>query len=886
MSSDTSGERIHVMVLTYAMTAGGSRTFISTLLEHLDRDRYRLSLASILDTDEPELPADVPHFWLSRESPQPAAAVSLDAGITADFGDWVEERVRQLVALVVRESPDVLVCAPEHAAAIAAAATPWFPAHTRVVGRIGAAVGRAFPQDGDASLYTRLLADNVDELDRIVGVSQVIADDMVRLMGADPTRVVLLHNPVDVSRIRTAAVELMAPSMSQPYDSGEPVLLFVGRLERVKGLESLLRAFATLRETIPVQLVIVGDGSRRNYLDALAVNLGIRASVTFVGTDANPYRHMSRATLFVLPSRSEGMPNVLLESMACGCPIVATDIEGGATRELLADGECGVLVPVADADALTEAIGDLVRDRPRRDALAQRGLVRVSEFDPDATIARYDEVLAAVAQTPPRREQPEVAETPDSADTPALGDAHAPGDPVTATVSGSEATAVAPQPVASGVATPTHPSLFSRVIGVLSRVKRAILPPRVRMPAVVDQSGSRIPESTRTRAVVLALTRDVPAVAAMTDALSGSLPDAGVDVVLAVASCAAARAGTAPVAVVALEAVGVPATLTTDDLAVAVPDASAQYLGWAIGLAENLALTVRETGADVVIAQGYDAALPALIAKRHLIGDVPLIVEHHGRISQIAGWWADEPVSDFMREYLPDTDALVVSAVDDAADMADYGQRAIEKVAVIEPPIDAEAVLARLGGGAAADEAVPPFTVVLDLDVDSWDECAPLFAALSIAREKEPSLRFVAIGRYPDSAPGEGVDLELADVPSDAGSLAQTAAVLVHWRASVIDSLPDAPVAALLAGVPVLCTRASEHVSEVLSAGVIWWLATVPDADDIAEDVLTYVWARERAATLGDAGRQRVGAISAQAASRQMAEIISTLVPTPETEGA
>ena len=115
-------------------------------------------------------------------------------------------------------------------------------------------------------------------------------------------------------------------------------MVFVGRLERVKGLEYLLQAIEKVAQTTQLRCVIVGDGSQRSYLEAAAKHLGLAETVHFVGEQANPYKYLSKATAFVLPSLSEGMPNVLLEAMACNCPIVATDIAGGVVRDILQDG--------------------------------------------------------------------------------------------------------------------------------------------------------------------------------------------------------------------------------------------------------------------------------------------------------------------------------------------------------------------------------------------------------------------------------------------------------------------------------------------------------------------------------------------------------------------
>ncbi len=126
-----------------------------------------------------------------------------------------------------------------------------------------------------------------------------------------------------------------------------PVILGVGRYHANKDFPTLIRAFAKVRSGRPARLVILGDaepGNKRDrYLaeiNALVAELGIADDIDFPGFTINPYRYMSRAAVFVLSSLREGFPNVLVEAMACGCPVVATDCPHGPP-EILANGAFG-----------------------------------------------------------------------------------------------------------------------------------------------------------------------------------------------------------------------------------------------------------------------------------------------------------------------------------------------------------------------------------------------------------------------------------------------------------------------------------------------------------------------------------------------------------------
>ena len=113
----------------------------------------------------------------------------------------------------------------------------------------------------------------------------------------------------------------------------------------VKDFAALIRAFANLRARRHARLLILGEGELRGELERLASDLGVAEDVGMPGFYANPYALMSRASVFVQSSQWEGLPSVLVEAMACGTPVVATDCPGG-TREILEDGRLGTLVPV------------------------------------------------------------------------------------------------------------------------------------------------------------------------------------------------------------------------------------------------------------------------------------------------------------------------------------------------------------------------------------------------------------------------------------------------------------------------------------------------------------------------------------------------------------
>lgn len=189
--------------------------------------------------------------------------------------------------------------------------------------------------------------------DGIVAVSKGVADDLTQVVDLPMGRIRIVYNPVITPELRTKA---QMPLEHPWYQSGEPpVVVAVGRLTEQKDFSSLLKAFAQVRRARPVRLIILGEGEERRALEMLVRQLGLSEDVSLPGFVANPYPYLVHASLFVLSSRWEGLPTVLVEALYCGVPVVATDCPSGP-REILADGKYGLLVPVGDVGALAQAI--------------------------------------------------------------------------------------------------------------------------------------------------------------------------------------------------------------------------------------------------------------------------------------------------------------------------------------------------------------------------------------------------------------------------------------------------------------------------------------------------------------------------------------------------
>lgn len=209
------------------------------------------------------------------------------------------------------------------------------------------------------------------EADKIVAVSDGVSEDLAQTLGLSRARITRIYNPV----FRPEIVALAESSLDHPWlvPGAPPVLLGIGKLKPQKNFAYLVRAFARVRALRPARLIILGEGPERAALLSLARELKVADAVSLPGFVANPFAYFGRAAVFILSSAWEGFANVLIEALACGCPVVSTDCPSGPA-EILEQGKYGALVPVSDDQALAHAIsttldhpppGDHLRDRAR-----------------------------------------------------------------------------------------------------------------------------------------------------------------------------------------------------------------------------------------------------------------------------------------------------------------------------------------------------------------------------------------------------------------------------------------------------------------------------------------------------------------------------------------
>ncbi len=296
--------------------------------------------------------------------------------------------LHSLVTYLRREQPDALLSAKTPANLVAIWAKQIAQVCTRIVvsERTHLSMGIQQSSKWRWRFVAPLIAKTYPRAAQIMTVSRGVADDLAISTGLSRGTIGTIYNPTLTREISEKA---QAP-IDHPWlpVASLPVLLSVGRLVPQKDFTTLLKAFAQVRRTHPARLIILGEGRERPKLESLASELGIAEDISLPGFEPNPYAFMSQASLFVLSSAWEGLPNVLIEALSCGCPIVSTDCPSGP-QEILDNGTFGSLVPVGDEKSLAQAIIQTLEHPPNADGLQSRA----AEFDIQTIAEQYLQAL-------------------------------------------------------------------------------------------------------------------------------------------------------------------------------------------------------------------------------------------------------------------------------------------------------------------------------------------------------------------------------------------------------------------------------------------------------------------------------------------------------------
>lgn len=236
----------------------------------------------------------------------------------------------------------------------------------------------------------------------IIAVSQGVKNELISDYKIKEEQITVLYNPININNINTISTD----SIFNLDMSNIPTIINVGSLSVAKGQWHLIRAFAELRRTHTARLIILGEGTERQYLETLVTDYNLSNDVFIMGWRDNPYKYMAKSTGFVLSSLSESFGNVIIEAMTCGCPIITSDCSESVHEILGDDGEYGLIAkkmsgirhsasePLDEGEeSLVELMKQVLDDDNLRRILSENGRKRAEYFSTERRMREYEEFL-------------------------------------------------------------------------------------------------------------------------------------------------------------------------------------------------------------------------------------------------------------------------------------------------------------------------------------------------------------------------------------------------------------------------------------------------------------------------------------------------------------
>lgn len=365
--------KVKVLFFIYQMGGGGAARTLLNILNHLDRTVFTPILVTLNFNGayEGDLKSDVTLIKLATKR--------------------LRGSILPLARIIRRENIDIVFSTIPNVNTIAILSRWLSFTNAKNIIREADNLGGEFL----TNLKLRCFGLIYKRSNQIISLSEGVKENLVKRYGIKPKDIRVIYNPVDLKNIEAKIKQgLIAPEHETLFDTTDKVIITAGRLVEQKDHHTLLRAFAIVRNRIKSRLIILGEGPLKEELSQQAVDLNIEDDVHFIGFQNNPYAYFKRADLFVLSSKHEGFSHVIVEALATGTPVVATDCPSGPA-EVLHYGEYGRLCEVGNPEEMADQIFKVLTHHPDGQAteVIANGYRRALDFDVNKIVKQYEQMF-------------------------------------------------------------------------------------------------------------------------------------------------------------------------------------------------------------------------------------------------------------------------------------------------------------------------------------------------------------------------------------------------------------------------------------------------------------------------------------------------------------
>ncbi len=350
-----------IIFIIPSMSGGGAERVFTILLKYIDKSKFSPIL--ILLKKEGKYLEDIPKN-----------IEVIDLNVTRTRYAFFK-----IIKTIYNIKPDIVFSTLGQLNLLIAIIRPLFSKNITFIARESSIVGMSKHSNSFDFIYKSVY----NRFDTIIAQSEYMKIDLMKTYALEKSDIVVINNPIDIDKID----RILQKKDKTLFDKEKINLVTAGRLKPVKGFDTLLKAMSKLESKF--HLTILGEGDEENNLKNLAQELNITGRISFLGFQGNPYSYMEEADLFILSSRYEGFPNVVLEANACGTPVVAFDCPGG-TGEIIENGINGFLVECGNIDQLANKIIQAIKYPWDKEKIIN--LIE-SKYDVRHIVKKYEEVL-------------------------------------------------------------------------------------------------------------------------------------------------------------------------------------------------------------------------------------------------------------------------------------------------------------------------------------------------------------------------------------------------------------------------------------------------------------------------------------------------------------
>ena len=369
----------NILILCATMQKGGAERVISLLLKELDNERNIKVYFMMMEYGiEYDLPKYITPIILSNSKKSGVKKLLELPFIAMKLKKYIKENNINIVMSFLYRPNYINILAKIFGSS-----------HKSII-NIRSTTSR-YKNEGLLGKINLFLINNLfDKADLIISNSKGVDEDLKSIMNIT-TNTKVIYNPVDIEYINSK--KDICEDVDFDFKEDKKYIISVGRLIPLKRNIDLIKAFFELqKEDDNLEVLFLGDGILKNDLINECVKLNIENKVHFLGNVKNPFYYLSRSNLFVLNSQIEGFPNVLVEAMTCGLPVISSDCKSGP-REILETEKYGLLYPIGDVGTLIEKIKFYLYQDVDKEVIKVKSLKRIEDFSVDKIMNQFKKVL-------------------------------------------------------------------------------------------------------------------------------------------------------------------------------------------------------------------------------------------------------------------------------------------------------------------------------------------------------------------------------------------------------------------------------------------------------------------------------------------------------------